>query len=207
MLSVCGSARLGRVRLSGVFVKAALAVAWLVLLNPGSAVAQAMHDVADPQGRFTISVPTNWTVGTVPYRGDTMISALGPADADGTRSALTVYVLTQPQPTSAEAVAKSAEPTLRRLPDYTSVEEGPTTVGGLQAYYRYFTRTREGHSFYQVQVYIARGPQMYVITCTILNDRTRVERDLPVMRKIISTFQVTAPHAATQPTKSATSPL
>ena len=181
-MSTCAAPKPTRLRLGGVLLCAALAVAWLIPVTPGPALAQTMHDVADPKGRFTISLPTDWTVRTVPYQGDTLLAGLGPADTDGIRPTFTVYVLPQPQPISSEAVGKSAEPDLRHLSDYTSVEEGPTTVNGLPAYYRYFT---------------ARGLEVYVISCTILNDRTRIDRDAPVMLKIISTFRMSAQHAMT----------
>jgi len=197
LMSTCAAPKPTRLRLGGVLLCAALAVAWLIPVTPGPALAQTMHEVADPKGRFTISLPTDWTVRTVPYQGDTLLAGLGPADTDGIRPTFTVYVLPQPQPISSEAVGKSAEPDLRHLSDYTSVEEGPTTVNGLPAYYRYFTRTRAGRSFYQMQVYIARGLEVYVISCTILNDRTRIDRDAPVMLKIISTFRMSAQHAMT----------
>jgi hypothetical protein len=191
----CVAPRPIRMRFGGALLYAVLAVAWLMPINPGPARAQAMHDVADPQGRFTMSVPTDWTVRTVPYHGENLLLAFGPAAADGIRSVLTVYVDPQVQSISSEAAAKSAEADLRRLPDYASVEEGPTTVDGLPAYHRYFTRTRAGRSLYQMQVYVARGLEVYIITCAILNDPGRIDRDASVMLKIIGTFRVTASHA------------
>jgi hypothetical protein len=178
---------------------AAAAVAGLASVTPGQSAGQTLRDAADPQGRYTISVPADWDVRTVPYQGDIMLAALGPADADGIRPTLTVYVVPQRQSMSSEGVAKSAEAELQRLPDYAPVGQGPTTVDGLPAYYRDFTRTRAGRSFYQMQVYVARGLSVYVISCSILNNPELIERDSPLIRKITRTLRISAQHAAPQP--------
>jgi hypothetical protein len=180
---------------------AAAAVVGFASVTPSPSTGQTMRDTADPQGRYTISIPTDWEVRTVPYRGDTVLAALGPADADGIRPTLTVYVLPQQQSMSSEDVAKSAAAELQRLPDYAPVGQGPTTVDGLPAYYRDFTRTRAGRSFYQMQVYVARGLSVYVISCSILNKPKLIDRDSPLMRKIISTLRISAPHAAPRPSR------
>lgn len=195
---------LTRRRFGAVLLFAASAVVvYLASVTPGPAAGQTMRDVADPEGRFTISVPADWAVRTVPYRGDTMLAALGPADADGIRPALTVYVLPQRQSTSSEDVARSAEGELQRLPDYVRVGQGPTTVDGLPAYYRDFTRTRAGRSFYQMQVYVARGLSVYVISCSIINKRELIDRHSPLMLKMIRTLRISAQHAAPRPPRPA----
>jgi len=194
---------LTRRRFGVVLLFAAPAVVCLTSVTPGPAAGQTMRDIADPDGRFTISVPADWAVRTVPYRGDTMVAAVGPADADGIRPALTVYVLPQRQSTSSEGVARSAEGELQRLPDYVPVGQGPTTVDGLPAYYRDFTRTRAGRSFYQMQVYVARGLSVYVISCSILNKRELIDRHSPLMLKMIRTLRISARHAAPRPSRPA----
>jgi hypothetical protein len=177
-------------RLGAILACAALALAWLAPLHSLPAMAQTMHDVADPQGRFTMSVPTDWTARTVPYRGDKAFAVLAPRDADGIQAVVLVYVEPEVQRTSSEAVAKAAESDLQKLPDYVAVESGPTTVSGLAAYYCTFTRTRAGRGFYQMLVYVAHGLNVYIISGTTLNDRAHIDRDSPLMLKIIGTLRV-----------------
>lgn len=181
---------------AGAALCALLAAAWLASSGPGRADAQPMREAADPQGRFTLSLPAGWAAQTATNEGHNVFVGVGPADADGTRPNIVIDAQPLPQAMTSEAVAKSQESELRRLPGYAPIREGPISVGGLAAYSHSFSFTQPGVSLYQLQIYVVRESQVYVITGTAHNDRARVARDSAVFLTIIKTLRFSPSHAA-----------
>ncbi|HLW49059.1 MAG TPA: hypothetical protein VKW09_15015 [bacterium] len=157
-----------------------------------------MRQVADAHGRFTIDFPENWVVRWV---GDGYLRlsdnaahdgvvGIGPAGADGSRADVIVDVRIIPAPISASAAATNAENGLRRLAAYRSLQAGPYSIGGVPAYYRFFTHIAHGARVFQAQVYVTQGRQLYVLSGTTRTDRAQIPRDFPLILRIIGTFRL-----------------
>lgn len=183
-----------RVR-TAVLALAMPAALWLLAPAAGFAEMPAMHQVADTLGRFTIALPEDWTVRELGDGVHDALAAAGPADAGGARPNVVIDVRAQVMATTAAAAATLAEAGLRQMTDYRSLKAGPTTIGGVPAYYRYFTHRQQEASLFQIQVYIVRGLHLYLITGTTLNDGAHVGRNAPVMLRIIGSFRLAGPHA------------
>lgn len=166
---------------------------------PGLAQSTALHEVHDPQGRFSISLPENWAVRTTGDGVHDAVAGIGPAGTDGVRPSVVVDVREQMVAMSAEASATLAEAGLRQLANYVSVQDGPTKIGGVAGYYRFFTFTQDKASLYQMQVYLAQGRQLYIITGTTRNDRAQLRGDYPLFIQIIASFRFAPRHARLRP--------
>jgi hypothetical protein len=145
--------------------------------------------VADPRGRFIIQFPGDWEVATRPQG---MIALVGAAPGTGSRPSVNVVIEPLPHPLSAEKYAAAAQHLAEAtLHNYTVVQESGTTVRGRPAYYRYLTwETNTGVTLYQLQAFFTAGTTGFVVTGTTVNDRDRILRDMPVITRIIETFQV-----------------
>lgn len=155
-----------------------------------------MRAVADPGGRFSISFPADWEIRTSPS-GKPAIMGLAPAQGGGVRTSVNVVVETLSDRSLPEDLAQAAEPMQRTIfRAYAIVQEGPATIGGRPAYYRYYTwLTNTGVSLYQVQVYFTSGKTAFIVTGSTLNDPDRIQADVPLIARIIETFKATEPTA------------
>jgi hypothetical protein len=73
--------------------------------------------------------------------------------------------------------------------EFTIIQQGPTQIVGLPAYFRYYTwRTTAEVVLYQVQVYLSLGTRAFVITGTTRNEPEPLQKDFPVIVRIIGTF-------------------
>ena len=149
-----------------------------------------MQTASDPGGRFTIDFPVGWEVQTSADGKPAMIGA-GPGSFTEGRPNVNVVVETLSSPLSSEGLAQEAEPALRMIfHEFTIVQEGPTQMAGLPAYYRYYTwRTNSGVSLYQVQVYLAVARRGFVITGTTRNDPNHIRNEMPIVTRIINSFR------------------
>jgi hypothetical protein len=167
-----------------------------------TAPAPAMREVTDPRGRFTIGFPDGWAVrwtgnGELRLAGEGVHDAvvgIGPAGGDGSRASVIVDVRVLPYGMSASAAAADAERGLRRLPSYQSLTAGPSTVGGSPAFHRVFTHVDHGVRLFQVQMYVADGRRLYVLSGTTRTGRTQIPRDFPMLLQIIGTFRLLPQH-------------
>jgi hypothetical protein len=192
--------RMGHGRLLRVILGAML---WAALATAAGAQPADLRPILDPGGRFSISFPADWEIRTSPS-GRPAVVGTAPAQDDGVRTSVNVVVDTLSAPSLPEDLAQAAEPMQRTIfREYTIVQEGPATIGGRPAYYRYYTwRTNTGVSLYQVQVYFAVGRNAFVVTGSTLNDAERIQTDLPVIARIIETFKPIQPSSDTSPDRS-----
>jgi S1-C subfamily serine protease len=167
---------------------------------PGPVTAQApaaqvplSQSVTDALGRFTMGFPNDWQVVTG-SQGMIALLGAGPAAGTGIADRPTVNVVTETltHPLSAQEYAAAAERFARvTLHNYTVIQESSATVHGRPAYYRYMTwETNTGVTLYQLQVYFTAGQTGFVVTGSTVNERERVLRDMPVITRIIETFQL-----------------
>lgn len=155
------------------------------------------QSVSDSHGRFTMSFPEDWQVVTPP-QGMIALLGAGPTAATGGRPTINVVTETLTMQMTPDAYAAAAERLAKvTLHNYTVVKESNASVQGRPAYYRYMTwETNTGVTLYQLQVFLTEGLTGFVVTGSTLNDPDRVQRDMPLITRIIDTFRIT-PVAAT----------
>jgi hypothetical protein len=154
----------------------------------------ALQRVFDPVGRFSMSLPVGWRV-IFPPTGRPAMDCVAPAPADEMPAEVTVDVTGASSAISPKEAAEMVEPMFAsQFHNFAMVQRGPVQIGGNPAYYQYFTRsTDKGVSFYQVQTFLTLGRTIFIITGTTLNEPRRVQTDLPLLARIIGTFQPNAP--------------
>ncbi len=181
------STRGARLAIAGLLLAACLA-------TPGRAQSLAMRPVSDLGGRFTISFPAEWEVQTREGDKPAMIG-VAPANGAAVRPNINVVIDALQSPVSPEELAQVAEPTMRAIfHEFTVVQEGRMQIGGLPAYYRYYTwRANTGTALYQLQVYMTVGSRAFVITGTTENDPQRIRDSMPLIVRIINTFRPSVP--------------
>jgi hypothetical protein len=190
-----------RARFAGAlaFVMTAVAGTALSVLSAAADLAPgpSIQEVVDPQGRFTIDFPRDWAVRRVDgsslglggVAAHDAVIGFGPAGADGRRINVIVDVRTLPAPVSPEGAATYAEAGLRRLPGYRSLNAGPYTLGGVAAYYRFFSHVDDGARVYQLQMYVTQGTQFYVLSGATRTGHAQIRPDMRVIVQIIDTFR------------------
>ena len=167
-----------------------LVLMWAASSGPAAAQQSPMQSVTDPKGRFTIQFPAGWQV-LKPENGIIAVLGVAPAQGQPHRASVNVVVEDLPRAMSSETYAGISEGLLKRVfHGYTIVQQGPVTIAGQAAYYRYYTwQANTGDILYQVQVYLAAGRRGFVITGSTLNDPTSTRRDVPIIAQIIGTFR------------------
>jgi len=86
---------------------------------------------------------------------------------------------------------------------WTTLEEGPITFNGMQAYTRdYVWRTGTGAPRRSVQTCVTVGRRAFLLVGTTANTPAAVQDDLPQVEHIMATFQ---PVVSTLPSAPATS--
>jgi hypothetical protein len=155
-----------------------------------------LRTVRDPQGRFTIDLPTAWQVVTS-YR-DPAVAAKSPAQSGDLPDTVTVIVHDLPFAISPENCARQVAQLMRLLiHHWETVSEGAVTFSGLAAYSRTYTwRTKTGEDRRSVQTCAVMGPRAFVLIGTTMNTPDRVNDDLPRIVRIMSTFR---PVTSSQP--------
>jgi hypothetical protein len=173
---------------------------WAALASLAIAQAPQTQTIADRHGRFTIDFPVNWEVSA---RESGMPSVIGvaPGVVGDFRPSVNVVVEDLPRAMSASTYADLNERTLAEVfRAFKVLEQGPTTIGGQEAFYRYFTWIpNSGRALYQVQVYLTVGEVAFVITGTTENDPGSISRDMPAISQIIATFRSTTSTGRTSP--------
>jgi hypothetical protein len=150
--------------------------------------------VKDPENRFTIMVPPNWSVQTSTGARTPAVSAKSPASSGQLPDS--VDVITQDLPTAinaeecADKVAQVMRFTIHR---WTTLHEGAVTFAGMPAYSRaYAWRTSAGQDRLSNQTCVTMGRRAFVVIGTTANDRRGVQQELPQLQRIIATFHPNA---------------
>jgi hypothetical protein len=156
------------------------------------------QSVTDPKGRFTMTFPSDWEIVTH-AEAKIALTGNGPFYA-GSRPTINVVVEESlPEAMPPQDLAAAAEQGLKlMLHNYTVIRESNERVQGRLAYYRYFTwETNTGITMSVVQMFFTEGRTGFVITGGTINEPERVLHDMPVVNRIIETFQVTLAPANT----------
>lgn len=162
------------------------------LCAPGAGQALTMRTVSDVSNRFTLDVPVTWQVKT--STGDPALAAIGPAPGKGMMpDTVNVIVRHLAVALTPQECAQKAQGVLKYIiHSYTTVAEGPDTIGNLPAYDHVYTwQTKTGEPRRSVQVCTTRGYQAYVIIGTTGNTPARVQAVMPEIRRIVATFHPT----------------
>lgn len=165
-----------------------------LLLTPGLVLAQDLMSVRDGQGRFTISVPSTWRV-TQPGGDMPALSAFSPDHPETPLDSVAVYLRDTPFPVSPEFCVRQAGGVMRTsIGTWTTLSEGPDTLGGLRSYSRAFTwRTRTGEEMRSVLTCVPVGRRVFVIVGTTTNSADGAAPTLPELLHIMGTFRPAEP--------------
>ncbi len=160
----------------------------LVGLLPGDARSEVLRPVRDPQNRFMISVPASWETRTSNWAA---ISALSPAPVGEMPDSLEIVVKDLPSPISAETCVHRVEQVMRfTIHAFTTLEEGPDEVAGLQAFsHSYSWRTRTGVDRRSRQVCVTIGRRVFVLIGSTTDTPDHVRENMPVLQRIMTTFR------------------
>ena len=183
---------LHRMRRSRLLSLGLAVLVWAAPVSHATAQSPQTQTIADRHGRFTIDFPMNWEI-SARESGMPSVIGLAPGAVGDFRPSVNVVVEDLPRAMSASEYADLNQRTLSEVfRAFKVLEQGPTTLGGQQAFYRYFTWTpNSGRAIYQVQVYLTIGEVAFVVTGTTENDPGSISRDIPVISQIIATFKPT----------------
>lgn len=147
--------------------------------------------VQDSQGRFLISVPPTWLVDWSPR--DPVLSAKSPEAPGTSLDTLDVFVRDTAFALSPEGCATQVAWAMRiTIHSWTTLSEGPDTVGGLAAYSRTYTwrLLTTGEERRSIQTCVPMGRRVFVIIGTTMNTPIRVARNLSDLARMIATFRL-----------------
>jgi hypothetical protein len=161
-----------------------------LLLTPGLVLAQDFMPVRDREGRFTISVPSTWRV-TQPGGDMPALSAFSPDTTETPPDSVAVFLRDTPFPVSPEFCVRQAGGVMRTsIGTWTTLSEGPDTLGGLPAYSRVFTwRTSTGEERRSVLTCVPVGRRVFVIVGTTASSADGAAKTSPELIRIMGTFR------------------
>jgi hypothetical protein len=188
------------VRTAGALVAGVIIAA---LATTGSVTAQnlTLKAVRDPQNRFSIDVPASWTV-TVQTKNPS-VEAKSPAPKPSALpDSLDVTVYDWRVPISAQDCISQSDLVLRYvIHTWTTVKEGPATIGGQPAYSRVYNwKASNGELRQSVETCVTHGSRVYVAVGTTENTSAKINTTMPVLEHAIATLQ---PNIANVPTETA----
>jgi hypothetical protein len=182
---------------------------------PTTGAAGELRTIADPNGRFTIEVPGDWRVISLDAAikqlasgalgdlapGTIMLSGLvGTAPADPATVGATVFITAVRLPSGrspAELVARLRDSGWNETPATAArgvrvIKAAPMILAGREAFYAYTTVARPSMpDLYQVLVFFPGTDALVLIGGMTVNEPGRVRTDMPLIVRIINTFQPT----------------
>jgi hypothetical protein len=190
--------RTAMVRTTGALVAGVVIAA---LATTGSVTAQnlTLKAVRDPQNRFSIDVPASWIV-TVQTRNPS-VEAKSPAPkTSALPDSLDVTVYDWRVPISAQDCISESDLVLRYvIHTWTTVNEGPATIGGQPAYSRVYNwKAGNGEPRQSVETCVTHGSRVYVAVGTTENTAAKINTTMPVLQRAIATLQ---PNVANVPSE------
>lgn len=181
----------------GVTLKRALITVAALLQVSASAPAGAnllqpwdLRSVQDSQNRFVISVPATWRVEQSDKNPALSAKSLEPQGTSP--DSVEVFVRDMPFPLSPEGCLRQVAWVMRMtIHQWTTLSEGPDTVGGIPAYSRaYLWHLPGGEERRSLQTCVSRDRRVFVIIGTTMNTPTRVAESLPGITRVIGTFRL-----------------
>jgi len=194
----CGTAWYRRAR--GLKVAVAAAAVGLTTWIPGWLAQAAFGDeapaltaVEDLRHVFALSVPTTWQ--TTVTKGDTAVSAKSPVTSDELPDSVEVVVR---DTILGVTDAKSCEDKVKWVmrvwlhKQFTTLSEGPTTIGGLPSYGHIYTwTTSTGAQRWSTQACLVRGGRVYVLTGTTAYEPPAAPAHADLIMAILNSFHFT----------------
>lgn len=155
---------------------------------PGSGPAPAesipMRQYTDPGHRFTVAFPAAWKVSWVAKTSS--IEGVAP---DGP-ALLHVLIGRVDSPSSRDFAKFGVEYGQKHLAGFAVLQEGPTQLAGLPAYFVYQTFShQDGGTLYALNVYLVTSRWEYVIGGITRNEPALIQKAFPVFFRIIGTFR------------------
>lgn len=151
----------------------------------------ALKTVRDPLGRFTINMPATWNIQTSTSPHAAAVTAEARTMSGQLPNNVMVVAAETPAALSPQACVGEADAVMRYLiHSWTTVQEGPATLGGLPAYSRsYVWRAQAGQQRRSVQSCVTIGRQAFMVVGTTANTPLNVRQDLPQLQQIMNTFR------------------
>jgi hypothetical protein len=141
----------------------------------------------DPQGRFSFTIPSNWTLAQ-PAGAEVAFQSPVPS---GTIPA-TVNIVLEKLPSASvtlDEYDQAGEANLKQqFPDYKSLGVTKVTIDGKPAYKRVYTATIAGRVLQLQQVYLIERDTAYVISCG--SPQENFAANAAVFDQISGTFKI-----------------
>jgi hypothetical protein len=155
--------------------------------------APALTAVEDLRHVFALSVPTTWQ--TTVAKGDTAVSTRSPATGDEPPDSVEVVVR---DTILGVTDAKSCEDKVKWVmrvwlhKQFTTLSEGPTTLGGLPSYEHIYTwTTSTGAQRWSTQACVVQGGRVYVLTGTTVYAPPAPPAHADLILAILNSFHFT----------------
>jgi hypothetical protein len=170
---------------------AAFAAGSLIISTLPATQAGTLKTVRDPLGRFTINMPATWNIQTSTSSRAAAVTAEARAMSGQLPNNVIVVAQETPSALSPQACVGEADMVMRFLiHSWTTVQEGPATLGGLPAYSRsYVWRAQTGQQRRSVQSCVTMGRRAFMVVGTTANTPLNVRQDLPQLQQIMNTFR------------------
>jgi hypothetical protein len=147
----------------------------------------------DPQGRFTVAAPADWTTVDPPQPAFAIGTAVVQFRDPTGRAELDVAVDTSTRAVSPELYAASLELSMQQqVPGYATEQASPTTVSGSPAIRRVFTFTQQDATGRElqaraVQTVVVKGQTPYVVTASAPADQ--FQQYSPIFDQVVESFR------------------
>ncbi len=190
----------GRSRNAGILPAAAVVIAMAAVV-PVAAQSAGLKAVRDPQNRFTIGVPATWSVTTQTKNPAVEAKSAAPQAAGRTAllpDSLDVTVYDWRVPISAQDCISESDLVLRyAIHTWTTVRQGPMTIGGQPAFQRVYNwKASNGEPRQSVETCVSHGSRVWVAVGTTDNSPAKANSTMPLLVRSIATLQ---PNVATVP--------
>jgi len=156
-----------------------------------AAAAPPLRTVHDTKNQVALSVPAAWTVKSPD--GNVTLAATAPTATGGLPDSVDVVVhaaLSGMSPQSCENEAEWVTQHFAHI-TYTTVSQGPTSVGGFPAYsHVYSWKAPTGQNRWSKQVCIVDLGQVYVLTGTTANDPATLAAHAAALTPIINSIRI-----------------
>lgn len=179
---------------AGALLAAIALVAGLAAAVPVTAQDVSLKAVKDPQNRFTIGVPASWNVTT--QSKNPAVEAKSPAPAAAGKAALLpdsldVTVYDWKVPITAQACISESDLVLRyAIHTWTTVKQGPTTIGGQPAYSRIYNwKASNGEPRQSIEACVSHGNRVWVAVGTTDNTPAGASTTMPLLERAVASLQ------------------
>jgi hypothetical protein len=148
-----------------------------------------LQPILDSEGRFVINLPITW--GVTQSRKDPALSAKSPEPPGAPPDTVEVFVRDTLFALSPEGCGRQVAWVMSMtIHEWTTLSEGPDSIGGLAAFTRAYTwHLKTGEERRSIQTCVPLGRRVFVIIGTTKNSPRRVAEILPELARIIGTFR------------------